>query len=573
MPMKPMMRCCCLAATVTALCIASTAIAQQAELSIDARIDELFADWNRDDAPGAAVAVIRDGEIVYRNAFGMADLERSVPLTPDSVFEIGSISKQFTAMCILLLENDGELGLDDDIRNYVPEMPEYEAPITIRHLLHHTSGVRDIETLIPLAGWHWFNYHSLDEQLALITRQKALNFPPNTEYLYSNSGYILLALVVERLSGKSLPEFAEERIFGPLGMEHTLFWDTPGQIVPGRALSYSPTDDGGWSDETWNLPFYGPAGVYTTVGDLALWDANFYDNRLGGGAGLIERMETVGVLESGEAIDYAAGLVVQEFDGHRSVGHGGAWLGYRAGLMRLPDLRLTVASLSNAASMNVGSGSVVRLLLADEAEAGDESPSVDFEPPDGIELSAEELAAYEGTWWNDSDGLLRTIEVRNAVLHYVRGGGSATELRPIGDAQFVMVGPSVRVDVTFDVAATERSMNVVVDGEGPLDFEPVVPLEGGALSEVAGSYWSEELERELRLRPEDGQLLAVWADGSDPTPVVPLTTELLLVPRFIPVPWFHQDTRLELVRDGSGSASGLSLSSEMVRGLSFVRRP
>jgi CubicO group peptidase (beta-lactamase class C family) len=249
--------------------------------SIPAQIDAMFADWNRSDAPGVAVGVIQNGEFVYQNAFGMADLERRVALTPRSVFEIGSVSKQFTAMCILLLEKRGKLQLDDDIRTYIPEMPVYERPITIRHLLHHTSGIRDIETLYPLAGWPYANYYSEAQQLDLITRQQALNFPPGDQYLYSNSGYLLLATIVHRVSGKTLREFAEERIFRPLGMTHTVFYDTPTQVIPERAIPYSRGEDGSYEMELWYLPFAGPSGLYTSIDDLARWDANFYDNQLG----------------------------------------------------------------------------------------------------------------------------------------------------------------------------------------------------------------------------------------------------------------------------------------------------
>ena len=191
---------------LSALFLFLTAItfAEAVPPSVAEKIDLLFEDVARSDAPGIAVAVIRDGEIVYRNAFGMADLERRVALTPDSVFEIGSVSKQFTAMSILLLEKDGKLSLDDDVRFYVPELPAYERPVTLRHLLHHTSGIRDIETLLPLVGWLYPNYLSPDDQLELIARQRALNFPPGDQFLYSNSGYLLLAEVVGRVSGENL---------------------------------------------------------------------------------------------------------------------------------------------------------------------------------------------------------------------------------------------------------------------------------------------------------------------------------------------------------------------------------
>lgn len=536
------------------------------------QVDEMFAEWNRSDAPGAAVAVVRDGRIVYENAFGMADLERGVALTPQSVFEIGSVSKQFTAMCILLLENDGKLSVEDDIRKYVPEMPAYEAPITLRHLLHHTSGVRDVETLIPLAGWPYVNYYRDAELLELITRQKGLNFRPGSEYLYSNSGYILLAQVVERVSGLALPEFAQKRIFGPLQMRHTTYWDDPTQIVANRAIPYSSKPGGGYAMELWNLPFDGPAGVYTTVGDLALWDANFYDNKLGGGAALIEEMETPGTLDDGEAIDYADGLVVTKVGERRVILHGGAWMAYRASLMRFPEEHLTVIRLANAAPFGVPTLPIANLYLDqdDESEEESETPPAS---PSAIELPATRLAEFTGTYWNEDDSLLRTIEVREGKLQYVRGAeGRVSELAAVADGRFVMVGVGVHVDVEFETGE-DRTMTVSVEGEDSLLFHPVLSPGPEELAAYAGSFWSEELERELRLRPEGGRIQAEWTDDPQPSPAVVLAPDRLLVQQFVPVPWSPQDVDLRLERDASGQITGLRLSCEMVRGITFVRRP
>lgn len=528
------------------------------------RIDVLFADWNRSDAPGAAVAVVQNGRIVYENAFGMADLERGVALTPRSVFEIGSISKQFTAMCILLLELDGVLSLDDDVRKHLPEMPAYERPITLRHLLHHTSGIRDVETLIPLAGMPYVNYYTDARLLELITRQKGLNFPPGDEYLYSNSGYLLLAQIVERVSGRSLRELAQERIFGPLGMRHTTFWDDPGQLVKDRALAYSAEN----RMEMWNLPFDGPAGLYTTVGDLALWDANFYDNKLGGGAALIDRMTTPGKLGNGEPIDYALGLVVSTYRDRPLISHGGAWMGYRAGLMRFPEDRLTVILLSNAASIDVSARSIADLFLG-EAGGSDGDAPAPFEPPGAIELPPELLAEYEGTYWNESDRLLRKIEVRDEKLYYVRGAGSATELGALEDGRFVMIGAGIRVDVEFE----SEKMTVAVEGEDTLVFEPVANLSEESLAAYVGDYWSEELERELGLRLENGRIQVAWAGDHEPVPAENVETDRFVAPRFVDVPWSPQDVELEIDRGPSGEVAGLRLSCEMVRGIKFVKRP
>ena len=545
--------------------------------SLSAQIDELFADRNNSAAPGVVAAVIQDGRIVYENAFGMADLERGVALTPRSVFEIGSVSKQFTAMCILLLEQDGKLSLDDDVRAYFPEMPEYEHPITIRHLLHHTSGIRDIETLIPLAGWHYTNYYTPSRQLELITRQKELNFIPGSRFLYSNSGYLLLAYMVERVSGQTLREFADERIFRPLGMRHTVFWDTPGQIIKDRAIPYSTGPDGSYQMALWYLPFAGPSGLYTTVQDLALWDANFYDNKLGGGAELIEKMVTPGTLNDGEPADYAAGLFVSDRGGQAVIEHGGAWMGYRAQVSRFPERRLTVIILSNASSIDVPVSSIADLLpegaTPESAPATPESQSPESEAPSTIDLPLDVLAQYEGTYWSEPDLLLRTIEVRDGVLHYVRGEDNSTELGALEAGRFVMIDVGGHVEVEFATGngIQARSMAVTIEEQEATQFKRLESLPAESLADHEGRYWSDELERELRLQVEEGRVHLGWADDALLAPAVQIGPDDLLVRQFVEVPWYPQDVRILLERDDSNQVTGLSLSCDMVRGLAFVR--
>ncbi len=543
------------------------------QLDLGSRVDELYADQHRSDAPGGVVAVIENGRIVHETAFGMADLERGVAITTDSVFEIGSISKQFTAMCILLLELDGKLSVEDDVRKYVKELSEYERPITIRHLLHHTSGIRDIETLIPLAGIPWMNYSSHDDMLELVFRQRGLNFPPGDQYLYSNSGYLLLAEIVERVSGLSLRDFAANRIFEPLGMRSTQFWDHPSQIIERRAIAYEASADGGWDNALWYNPFAGPAGVYTSAGDLARWDANFYDNRLGGGAELIARMETPGLLESGEEIEYAMGLMVESYRDQRMVSHGGAWMGYRASLERFPDQRLTIVALSNGAR-GLGSFRVANLYLDerlgrpdDEAESETSGP---FEPPPTVARPAKELARYEGVYWNETEAVLRRIELRDGALHYVRGEENASPLGALEEGDFVMIGPAMRVDVAFENDA--REMTVVVEGQEPLHFQRLEPPSSAASSSLTGSFWSAELDRELQLGLVDGKVVVSWADEATTAPAVMIGTNELLVQEFVAVPWYPQDVRLRLTRDGSGAVVGLTLSCDMVRGVVFEKR-
>ena len=552
--------------------LAQGAEAESATPTVSAQIDELFAERNNSAAPGLVAAVIQDGRIVYENAFGMADLERGVALTPRSVFEIGSVSKQFTAMCILLLEQDGKLSLDDDVRAYFPELPEYEHPITIRHLLHHTSGIRDIETLVPLAGWHYTNYYSPARQLELITRQQELNFAPGTKFLYSNSGYLLLAYLVERVSGQTLRGFAEERIFRPLGMRHTVFWDTPGQIIKDRAIPYSTGPEGSYQMAMWYLPFAGPSGLYTTVQDLALWDANFYDNKLGGGTELIEKMITPGTLNDGKSTDYAAGLFVSDYGGQAVIEHGGAWMGYRAQVSRFPERRLTVIFLSNASSIGVPVSSIADLLPG-AVPATPEPQSSESEAPSTIDLPLDALAEYEGTYWSEPDLLLRTIEVRDGVLHYVRSEENTTELGALEADRFVMIDVGGHVEVEFATGngIQARSMTVTIEEEESTQFKRLESLPAESLADHEGRYWSDELERELRLESEDGRIQLGWADDALRVPTVQIGPDDLLARQFVEVPWYPQDVRILLERDDSNQVTGLSLSCDMVRGLAFVR--
>src|SRR5438132_6522627 len=300
-----------LAAQVFSPALADVASHQAgSDLAANEKVDRLFARWAKPDSPGCAVAIIKDGQIIYKHGYGVADLEHNVPITSTTVFDIGSISKQFTAMSIGLLAKQGKLSLDDDIRKYIPEIPNYGTPITIRHLIYHTSGIRDYLPLMALAGMPSENYYAYKQMLDLLARQKQLNFKPGDEHLYSNSGYLLLAQIVKKASGKSLREFADDNIFKPLGMNKTGFVDDHTLIVMNRATGFTPKEDG--SGYQRNISFFdlvGDGGLMTTVEDLFLWDENFYENKVGGGGReLINQVLTPGKLNNGKTLDYAYGL-------------------------------------------------------------------------------------------------------------------------------------------------------------------------------------------------------------------------------------------------------------------------
>ncbi len=315
------------------------------------KIDALFAPWDRPDSPGYAVGLVQDGELIHLRGYGMANLEQGQPLDGQSVFYIASVSKQFTAACMVLLAQQGKLALDDDIRLYVPEMPDYGAPITIRHLIHHTSGLRDYLYLIDLAGRDFEGPISNADGLALLIRQQGLNFPTGQRHLYCNSGYKLMAEIVARVSGLSLRQYAQRHIFAPLGMERTHFDDDNSPAIANRVISYRTDDNGGFVPYRKAFTIVGSGGLLTTVEDLVRWDRNFIDPQVGG-PDFIDQMHTCGILNDGTQLDYACGLVVSQYKGLRTVRHGGGMLGFRTQFLRFPDQGFTAIILGNLASLD-----------------------------------------------------------------------------------------------------------------------------------------------------------------------------------------------------------------------------
>jgi CubicO group peptidase (beta-lactamase class C family) len=327
-------------------------------------IDALFAEWDKPDSPGCALAVIRDNEIAYQRGYGMADLENNAPITPNSVFYIASVSKQFTAASVLLLAQSGALSLDDEIHRYFPELPDYGAPITIRHLLHHTSGLRDYLDLWELAGRSFDVPITNQDGLQLLIRQRGLNFPPGEQHLYCNSGYKLLAELLPRVADLTLRQYADQHIFQPLGMTST-FFDDDNADIPNRVRSYKSADDD-FEEIPKKFTIVGSGGLLTTIGDLLQWDRNFYDPQIGG-PDFIEQLQTPGMLNDGTRLDYACGLVVGSYKGLKTVQHSGGMLGFRTHMLRFPDQRFTVICLGNLSSFDSGkqATAVADLYLAD----------------------------------------------------------------------------------------------------------------------------------------------------------------------------------------------------------------
>jgi len=408
---------------------------------ITAEVDKLFERFNKPDSPGCAMAVVRDGRIVYKHGYGMADLDHDIPITPSTVFHVASMSKQFTATAIVLLAQDGRLSLDDPVRKYVPEVPDFGVPITLRHLIHHTSGLRDQWELLEMAGWRYsLDLITDDDVLDLVSRQKDLNFKPGEKFLYCNTGYTLLAQVVKRVSGKSLREFTEERIFKPLNMTSTNFRDDHAEIVKRMAYGYVP-DKATFRLSVTNFDTVGATSLLTTVEDLAAWDRNFYDKRVGGEPWL-EQMLQRGKLNNGEPLNYAFGLQHGRYRGLATVGHSGSDAGYRADMVRFPGERYTFICLSNDGAANPGELNlrVADIYLADVLKAPEKpaprSPRPVRSPQAGITLTPAELAAFAGTYHSDEIELLYHVVLENGKLTLKRLKSKPMALVPSGRDEF-----------------------------------------------------------------------------------------------------------------------------------------
>ncbi|MGH9844912.1 MAG: serine hydrolase domain-containing protein [Blastocatellia bacterium] len=385
---------------------------------LNEKADKLFAQWDKPDSPGCALGIIKDGKFVYKRGYGSANLDYNAPLSPESVFYIASTSKQFTAASILLLVRRGQVSLDDDIRKYFPELPRYEAPITVNHLVHHTSGVRDYLELMGMAGRRMDEPFGNEDAVELIARQKGLNFKPGERFLYSNSNYVLMAEVVRRASGKSLREFADENIFRPLGMANTHFNDDRTAVVKNRVVSYAPIGSGRFRQFIKTIEAVGDGNLLTTVEDLAKWDQNFYDNKVGG-EGFSQQMLTRTKLNNGEEISYAFGLDNEEYKGLKAVAHGGGFMGFRTEMIRFLEQRLTVICLCNVTNPGTDARRVADLYLADQikpAEAKSNSAPAASNPQPSLTLTTEQLAEYTGAYYSEELDATYRIVVENGVL-------------------------------------------------------------------------------------------------------------------------------------------------------------
>lgn len=428
-----------------------SAASRPAQTDSAIQVRSLFSEWDSTQAPGCSVGVIREGQFVFKESFGMADLERNIALQPDSMFYACSVSKQFVAMCILLLEEEGKLELDDNIRAYLPSFPDYGTPLTIRHLLHHTSGIRDYFSLWEMAGYDFQDYMPVDAVYELICRQKALNFTPGEQHMYSNSCYFLLYKIIEKVSGKTLRQYAREHIFVPLGMKRTFFHDDYRRLIPNRALGYYPSPEHGYLNMISRFDLVGSGGMFTCVEDFLPWDSNFYENQLGNkDQALITKMISSGKLNNGKDAGYALALVPGSYKGLEIIEHSGSLGGYRTHYLRFPEQKFSVVILSNLSSFDpkLKTREIADIYLADHlrSQGGGGSEEAGFQPheenPDPAEkaesvlLTYSEQAEFSGNYYSEELGCAYQVRADKNTLEIKVGHRHEVLLKSMGKGVF-----------------------------------------------------------------------------------------------------------------------------------------
>jgi CubicO group peptidase (beta-lactamase class C family) len=522
---------------------------------IPAAIDKIFERWDRPSSAGCAVGVAHHGAVVYTHGYGMANLEYGVRIRPNTIFESGSVAKQFTAAAIVLLALDGKLSFDDPVRKYVPELPDFGTPILIRHFLSHTSGLRSQWPMLELAGRPTGRaVHTIDEILELVSGYKELNFRPGDEYLYNNTGFTLLSVVVQRVSGKSFEKFCQERLFKPLGMRHTHWRTDFTEIVEDRATAYRLLPNGEFRTDASFTNVVGNGGLLSTVGDWLIWNENLDNPRVGGTA-MVEQLESRARLNDGFIIEYAKGLNVLDYRGVREVSHGGSTAGYQTFLARWPDERLSVAVMCNTTDSTPSNYAhqIADLFLADKLKP---RPTVK-----AADMSVDVLKALVGVYREKlTDAVVRVSYDEKAKALHVGGPAlvatSASELSAPDGSRTYAIDRTTAGAIRITESDGGRSKPRVWEREPP--FEPTAQQ----LAAYAGDYVCEELGGLIYTFYVEDNALKVRARPAQ---------RFTLAPAF-PDGFTGEGNTIRFTRDAKGHVEGLRVYAGRVRNLRFAKR-
>jgi CubicO group peptidase (beta-lactamase class C family) len=532
------------------LVIAVPALAAGQSTDLGSVADRVFSQWTRE-TPGCAVGVAKDGQTLLTRGYGMADLETGTPITSETIFESGSVAKQFTASALLLLMHDGKLRLDDRVQKYLPELPEYGRPLTIRHLLSHTSGLREWSNIVAIDGWpRGTRVHTQDELLDAAFSQKETNYPVGDHYSYTNTGFGLLVTIIERVSGMPFTRFTTDRLFKPLGMTHTGWRDDFQRIVPGRAQAYSRSG-GGWQLE---MPFenvVGPGGMLTTVGDWLKWNDALDRKTLG--SWWVDSLESQATLTSGRKISYAMGLTVNNWRGQREVSHSGSTGGYSTYLMRLPARGVSVAVMCNGAGANATN-------FAREIAAALVPDLTTLPAPDTVALDAAAAARIKGVYRST-----RTYEpafVGVPAPGSGRGGPPVRSLRGgglmVGNVRVLVdAGADGRVTGLRQIQASGDTVAFKYVGAAPWTPTPA------ELAAFAGAYRSDEIRSTWTARVDSARLVLSSRRGSRES-LTPVYKDAFTGGGFGTV-WFSRDAR--------GRVQAMHISAARLWNLTIPRAP
>lgn len=541
---------------VAAAALAPVAANAQNKLTSAERlsVDSIFARFDRTDSPGCVVGVSRAGKPVYVRGYGMSDLQYRIALSPNSIFHVASVSKQFTAISVAMLAEEGKLSLDDDVRKHVPELHDYGVKLTVRQLIHHTSGLRDQWSLLAYAGWRSDDLITEGDVLDIISRQRGLNFRPGDEYVYSNTGYTLLAVIVKRVSGKSLREFAEERIFAPLGMRDTHFHDDHTMIVPDRTSAYQPRNGGGWSISIPVFDTYGATSLFTTTEDLLKWEAHL-DSPAFGSPALWRAAATSALLNDGTPTTYGYGLAMARFRGQEAIGHNGADAGYRSAVERYPLHGLAVTVLCNLA--NSAPGALSRQVAV--ALLGDKLPPVPVNARAMPHIATRAaLEKWVGTYRDTVSQLVFRVRLSGDTI---RANGQVISLG--SDTTGVLgtmpgwVALRQGADGRAQIAVEPKALRAIrfIRQESALTSK-------AALAAFAGSYYSAELDTRYELVLRDTVLFRVHRKMDDAA-LAPAGRDAFTM----------GGGSVLFMRDRRGRVLGFTVNDGRVRGVRFTRVP
>lgn len=519
-----------------------------------AAVDSLMAAYAREGSPGAAILVFRGDEQLFSRGYGLADLESGTPIRPGTVFHVASVSKQFTAFAVALLAAQGRLSLDDEVRKHLPELADFGQPVTLRQLMNHTSGLRDQWALWTLAGGLPDDVIRQDDLLRLIYRQRELNFAPGTEHLYSNTGYTLLAEVVERVTGEPFGRWMKANVFDPLGMSHTQVYDDHRRMVPGRAYSYRRTGDG-FEKSVLSYANMGATSLFTTTEDLALWLRNFGHARVGG-AQVGEMMRRRGVLASGDTLTYASGVVLDRQRGLEYISHGGADAGYRTAVMYFPRLDAGVVVLANVAAIDAAG--VARDVAA--AFFGGEMEPAPAPEPDGpiVAVDSMVLERYAGEWELE-DGTVARFQREGSRLRMATG----PEFRPLSDSAFLVANARITFHRDGEAAVRRATLRQQGRDVAVLRTTPYTPPPA-ELQAYPGRYYSPELETVYTVVLQDGRLVARHRRHGD-IPLAPREAN-----RFRGADRILD--RVVFERGANGAVTGMRVTSGRVRNVWFEKQ-